>query len=617
MADVFADLVAMARIDTANFDRQLATIKSQLSGFSAASLGNITLQNLEAELVNIKKELDKLKSKSSTSSSGVQKNLDSITTNKAREEIDKFTKKLTDFEKNTILQMVEVDLDDDKAVGKIKDQINAMESNPYFNSSIKSTEKFKGAVDALNGEIEANSKAYEKASGNVLDFGKKGEKAAKEVEVGFSGIVGKALKAVAVMGTIELALGSVNSIAKLANGELEAGVEGLKQLPAGIGPVVRQLEDSLNLLTGLKTETEAIKATTDQIANNLKEANALKFATNASELNNELKLLELQAQIQREKLAGDQDALDLLNANVAAGTRLLQLELDIQAAKENKVAVDEEEFALINERAEKIEAINKKIKRARQTFTFDGTISGYEKQIKSLEKANELSKERIRLAGLEIKFAEDRESIIDELNVIEDERTNKDITNRESERIKKAIEERTKGMMEIQDLMSKAREESIKADKKAAEDKLKREVDIAQRIAKLQLDIQQKTLRAQGKNLEADLAGIQNKIREDLLGTLRIGGLQEAQLLFKNFRLDAAALREASKTEPQRLDLRSNFENTLAKLSGSDRDAKIARDREKAERRAEKQLNILDKIRELSKGQKEALEKIDFDPRWQ
>ena len=47
MADVFAELVAKLRIDTANFDKQLSTIKSQLSGFSAASLGNITLKNVK------------------------------------------------------------------------------------------------------------------------------------------------------------------------------------------------------------------------------------------------------------------------------------------------------------------------------------------------------------------------------------------------------------------------------------------------------------------------------------------------------------------------------------------------------------------------------------------
>jgi hypothetical protein len=92
----------------------------------------------------------------------------------------------------------------------------------------------------------------------------KARKAAKKIEDAsnkgspFSGIVDKALRAVAVMGTLELGVGAVNVGVKALSGNIEDAAAAVEQLPAGIGPFARQLKELLGTITGIGDEIERI-----------------------------------------------------------------------------------------------------------------------------------------------------------------------------------------------------------------------------------------------------------------------------------------------------------------------------------------------------------------------
>ena len=64
-------------------------------------------------------------------------------------------------------------------------------------------------------------------------------------------LVKNAARAVAAMGTVEVAIGSVNAASAAVRGEWQETSELIKQLPAGIGPVARQLEMLIGNVTGL------------------------------------------------------------------------------------------------------------------------------------------------------------------------------------------------------------------------------------------------------------------------------------------------------------------------------------------------------------------------------
>lgn len=71
------------------------------------------------------------------------------------------------------------------------------------------------------------------------------------------GVVRSAVRSTASFGAMTLALGGVNSVAKALSGNIEDAAEAVKRLPV-IGTFARELETALNLVTGIRSETEAI-----------------------------------------------------------------------------------------------------------------------------------------------------------------------------------------------------------------------------------------------------------------------------------------------------------------------------------------------------------------------
>lgn len=93
------------------------------------------------------------------------------------------------------------------------------------------------------------------AGDELKDMGKRGTDA-------FEGIVGKAIRAIAIMGTVELAVGAINTVTELLAGDFEDAAEAVKKLPAGIGPAATQIEALLGVMSGITQEIERIESTT-------------------------------------------------------------------------------------------------------------------------------------------------------------------------------------------------------------------------------------------------------------------------------------------------------------------------------------------------------------------
>lgn len=708
MADVFANLVANIRIDTANFDRQLATIKSQLSGFSAASLGNVTLQNLEAELSKVKEKLATIEEEFKSASSAGAELEDSFSANKPKRQLEKLQASIKQTQQEYV-----------KLSQQILDyQFDALPEGPG-GSKLIPQELGKGIEDSANkvkqlGEeiqelillsestpitegIKNTKEATEKAAKATEDFGKKGKKATKEVEVGFSGIVGKALKAVAVMGTVELGLGGVNVATKIFSGNIDDAVTALEQLPAGIGPVVRQMKDLLGTVTEMKQITDSwTNATT-----NLLQAQESRFKLSIEGLQREKTFAADLLAIQQRILLlsqSDDDETSRLTAQFKAEQRILQIQekaaelrSQAQTIAFSSATEESERQTLISSLKEQIE-LQEKVVQATKAFqeTEQGTIAVEEEKLSSLinekralEEVSKVRKDTIdELVDMSKKY-EDLIPKAKELNDLESQSVEDSITGKNTKEIeaknkaynqlRKTLFALVSGIEQTADIsllpdlegqiakvnaklktdISKIKEEVDKLNQessaggfgetffipeslikkltesaqkeitsikekfeqdelarfnKLAEQKQKKEVEIAKRIGELKLKIAEKQLKAEGKNEEAQALILKDKLQKDLIGTLRIGGIEEAALLFKNFKLDLDAL----KPEPeqnQRQDLRSRFEDTLAKLTLSDRDNVLAREAEKAAQRDEKRNKSLELLIEGNNDIRDILKK--------
>lgn len=83
---------------------------------------------------------------------------------------------------------------------------------------------------------------------------------AEDTKRSIDGITGAALKAVAVMGTVELGLGSISVGTAALSGDFEKAAEGLERLPAGIGPVASKTKEVLGIVTGIANDIARINA---------------------------------------------------------------------------------------------------------------------------------------------------------------------------------------------------------------------------------------------------------------------------------------------------------------------------------------------------------------------
>jgi hypothetical protein len=465
---------------------------------------------------------------------------------------------------------------------------------------------------------------FDKASVGAEKFGRKGSKAGKDVKVSLGGITGAAAKAVAVMGTVELGLGVANVAASALTGNFEDAAESLKKLPAGIGPVATQLEGVLNLVTGIKDETDTLIRTTEMMNAAMSKRlsiSSLRFKQEQQGLKDILSL-RTQLLISQMELIGLYKDEDVAK-EIARKGLLSSLEGQIADILSEIDAVDVESgvfTASTSEDATKevknlSEATKKYKKQLKEIEKQESAIASHKEHmglypqrlVKDLEKMKE---ELARLKGLQgaaadlVKtrekeldiFKERKKELKEQLDVATEladmemkafdmrEKREQDAFNKKGKEIRdennrESIEEALRAGDELVDLL-----------RKAAENAAKEKDDAAKKVADMQA------------KLDAEAAAKANAL----------AAIQAADIAKV-----AAKAKDTDAPGPERTDLRSRFEDSLAALTKSDKDAKIGRQQAKTERRAEKQLDILDKIRKIGAENKDILKNINFDPRFQ
>lgn len=104
--------------------------------------------------------------------------------------------------------------------------------------------------------VELIIAARDQASATVDKVRKKVREANKGQEQFGGKLAQNALRAVAAMGTLELGLGAANAATKALSGSWEDAADAVERLPAGIGPVARQLKEVLGTMTGITAEID-------------------------------------------------------------------------------------------------------------------------------------------------------------------------------------------------------------------------------------------------------------------------------------------------------------------------------------------------------------------------
>lgn len=405
--------------------------------------------------------------------------------------------------------------------------------------------------DKLHKDSQDTVKALNEQKAKLEGVAKSAEQAGDKSNQAFTGIAATALKAVAVMGSVELGLGAVNVGADLLSGNIEDAAQGLEQLPAGIGPVVRQLKDLLGTVTGIRAETEALQRTTE----NLEAAMAKRFATSLQGLRDEeaavMSRLKIEQQI---ALLGeaDSDEVARLKQKFEASNRLAEAEQAIADARREasefalSTSVEESERSeqiaklnkLIEEQEQKIESTSRALERYQKEFgssdkRMKDSIDRQEEQLAiyanerqslvDLQKARIAEIQRIQEKANQIK---EMLPLIKELNEAEEaalersiEKAKTEEQKRESEhRIREAEKEAAekeriaKRELEHRKRMQKeAFDEQIRLMNEASEEAerlAKKQLDTERRIGDLRFSIRQKELGLAGNDIQAEVERI-------------------------------------------------------------------------------------------------------------
>lgn len=265
-------------------------------------------------------------------------------------------------------------------------------------------------VVAIGARLDELEKKLDQMDATVKD---RVEKTNKESQINpFEGITEKALKALAVFGTIELGIGALNVASDAFSGNIEDAATALEQLPAGIGPVARQLRTLLGTMTGITDEIERSEALTARIVETqkLQLDNAVALAAARREGAAALEQVERQIALLRAE-PGDRESLAV---ELDAAQRIVAIERQIAQAREQadqratdparaqRLAELEEERAKAVERIVSAEA---EVDRRRQSTG----VVGLEINIRSAEKL--VAERQSELRTIEDTIAKNREQI--------------------------------------------------------------------------------------------------------------------------------------------------------------------------------------------------------------
>lgn len=376
---------------------------------------------------------------------------------------------------------------------------------------------------------------------------KKAEEAGDKSNNAFGGMVGLALKAVTVMGSVELGLGAINIASEAMSGNFEDASEALKRMPAGIGPVTQQLEALLGTLTGITAETQAWQRATQ----NLQSAMAQQHDTSMRNLRAEEDAIMSRLKIQQQITvleSGGGDAAARLKQQFDAQNRIndakqAALELDRKA---NEIALGTAGKEA-GERRERINALKEEI--AERELAVKGitnplginqtVVENYKDataaleielqtlldlqdahaaKIQSYKQEADLIRETIPLLE---KLADAEENALE--NSIEERKTEEQA--REAEERIRAAEREAEEKMRIaeQEFTEKRRmaqedhDEQIRLMKEAAaetERQAQEDLQAQRRVSDLEASIRQRALRLQGQDLEAEIDAINQRARQ-------------------------------------------------------------------------------------------------------
>lgn len=669
MADIFAQLVAEARIDTANFDRQLAIVKSQLSGFSAASLGNITLKALEIEINNATKSLGDFKDEAKISTNVIQGALDSIHTTIGLDEVKALKEEysvLADLMDQVLPGVGNV------IIGAARQQIDQLsgEGIPdlqgFGGVTTSSMQGMISHIGSLNEKTGFFKSSIDRAIAAVKKLGFTFETTGKKGEGAFSGITGRALKAVAIMGTVELGLGLVNVGGKAFTGSIEDSAEAIKQLPAGIGPVARQIEEIADLFTGVKREAESINKTVQILNQNFFLSAELQGKAYGDAIDKAIYLLSLNEQIGRLRLGDDEESIKRQQTAAAAEERILQFKKQVADASKAQ-ALAQAEFS---DESQKTQATIDNLNKAIKGTNLDNLKITYASQIKALETSTDLKRQGLVLDQKSLEELQAKLPLIEEINAREKQATEAAIAKDKKEKQDTAKKEilslqesfralfttadqlvKTSGLNEldsaIAEVMFNAKEDAEEAKKlfeeanklaqeffgkdlgglepvlvkieeaaqskiktlrdKAAKEEQERQEKLLQDRLKRETDlatlVATKRLRLAGDERGAEIEALKRQFTQDFFNAQTI---REKVLLAQNLGLD---LEEANKSKgPERQDLRARFEDTVARLNVAARGGQAGSKQDIRDDERNKTL------KEIAKGNKELIDIVKNNP---
>jgi len=404
-------------------------------------------------------------------------------------------------------------------------------------------------VEARLGKLEQGLK---KAEAKAKVSGKKIEKAVNKSGAGFTGITAGAMKAVSIMGTLELAVGAANVGFDLMKGDVEGAAEAIKLLPAGIGPFAKQLETLLNNITGIADEIEKLKVSlelgqkmVDFSADVLKSREMTVAASQAivDKIGDEVELLGKSKKEQ-------QAILDIrVQEKLAAGF----------ADKEKAVALDEKQL----EAQQKLQS----------------TIKDLKKQYTELDSETEdYATKRAKLLA-DMTTAEGQLSVV----VAEQEKARAKIRDDAVKGAEGLAKLQTAARIEAEKKITDAlaAEKKKQVDNEAAEQERVADERISQadRMASLDSEIKQKQLEATGQQIEAELEAIREGYRSQIAEAERAG---DTLLAAKLKLLRGMEVAEVKATDEQ--ERRDKIEQA--------RQEKLAKDKELAEQQAKERERV-------------------------
>ncbi len=405
--------------------------------------------------------------------------------------------------------------------------------------------------DKLQADSAKTTQALRDQQTSLQGVADKAEQAGQKSNVALGGMVGLALKAVTVMGSVELALGAVNIAADLLGGNIEDAAAGIERLPAGIGPVARQLKDLLGTITGIKEQTEAWQRATE----NLEAANQRRFETSINALRAEeaalLNRLKIEQQIQLLGTA-DGDEAARLKARFDATNRLAEAENAIAEAR-RKAA----EFALsgageASELQDRRRAAENRLKELRDELStaekrrgagdtvgkfrleaenLREKIAAYEVELNSIKALQTERQRQIDSYQDEARRLEELIPLLKDLSEAEQRALEQSIEKRKTEEQKREAQERIRDaereteekkrlaeqeFRERERLAQEAHDNEMRLMRERADEAaraLRRQLDISRNITELESSLRRKKLLAEGRDLQAEIDQIAEEAR--------------------------------------------------------------------------------------------------------